>query len=131
MDGVGRIDTGGIVDREGEAAGNGRSKKRDSLLLTAQIRFAGDATVHTARVRNLSAGGLMAEIDHPAEPGTPVTLELRGIGAVTGSVAWSTRGRLGIALDVAVDPSRARTPVGTGGATPAYAKPLVVTARRR
>lgn len=131
MEGVGRIDTDGIVDRNGEAAGNGRTRKRDSLLLTAQVRFGADPAVHTGRIRNLSAGGLMAEIDHPCEPGTPVTLEMRGLGALTGSVAWSTRGRIGIALDHPVDPARARKPVGTGPVTPTYARAAVVAPGRR
>ena len=52
------------------------------------------------------------------EPGTTVTLEMRGLGEMTGTVAWWTQGRLGIALDRPIDPSRARKPVGTGTTTP-------------
>jgi hypothetical protein len=55
---------------------------------------------------------------------------MRGLGEMTGSVAWWTEGRLGIALDHPIDPARARKPVGVGKTTPAFAKPLMVRTRR-
>lgn len=123
MDGVGSIEPDGTTSGK-------RERKRDSLFLSARLRLGVDATVHEVRVRNLSAGGLMAELDRAAEPGTPVSLEMRGLGAMTGTVAWCTRGRLGIALSQPVDPARARKPVGAG-AVKTGSKPLVVTARGR
>lgn len=128
MDGVGRV----MVEAgtPTEVAAGKRTRKRDSLFLSARLRVGDDVAVHDVRVRNLSAGGLMAELDRAAEPGTVVKLEMRGLGNMTGTVAWSTRGRIGIALDQPIDPARARKPVGTGPTTPAYAKPLVVHARR-
>lgn len=113
-----------------EVAAGKRTRKRDSLFLSARLQVGGDGIVHDVRVRNLSAGGLMAELDRPVESGTAVKLEMRGLGDMTGTVAWSTRGRMGIALDHPIDPSRARKPVGTGPSTPDYAKPLVIHARR-
>lgn len=109
----------------GPNAGEVRSRKRDSMFMVARLRITGRDGVHDVRVRNLSAGGMMLEHDCIAEPGTPVLLEMRGLGELGGQVAWCTRGRLGIALDQPIDPQRARVPVGNGTTTPVYAKPLI------
>ena len=103
---------------EGDAARTSRS--RDSLLLMAQLRFDGAHETVSARVRNLSAGGLMAEIAAALAIDTPLEFDLRGIGRVTGRVAWQTEGRIGVAFDTEIDPLRARKPVGKGrtAATP-------------
>ena len=128
MDSLGQIAT---ESPELADSDSGRARKRDSLFLTAQLTLPGRDTVHNVRVRNLSEGGLMAEYDRVVEPGTPVTLEMRGLGELAGRVAWCTRGRLGIAFDQQIDPGRARKPIGTGGRTPGYAKPLIVSVPRR
>lgn len=98
-----------------------RSAARDSLLLSAQLRVEGEPEV-TVRVRNLSAGGLMAEYAEPVSPGTPVEVDVRGVGWVGGRIAWRAEGRVGIAFEREIDPMAARKPVGTGGQTPRYAK---------
>lgn len=122
MDGIGRVEP----VEAGEGADGARSRKRDSLFLSARLQLAGEATVHEVRVRNLSPGGLMAELNGPVAPGAAVTLEMRGLGTLTGTVAWCTRGRIGIALDEPIDPRRARKPVGAGARTPSYVKPVLV-----
>ncbi|MEG3164067.1 PilZ domain-containing protein [Sphingomonas sp. PB2P19] len=91
-----------------------RATGRDSLFLVAQFRLSGEAKTRDVRVRNLSEGGLMIELDRMIAVGTAVTLDLRGIGEITGTVAWGTEGRLGIALDAPIDPKKARKPVGVG-----------------
>lgn len=96
---------------------NRRQRERDSLLLVAQVRIAGETAAREVRVRNLSETGLMAELAKIVEVGTPVVVTLRGIGEVSGTVAWCTEGRMGISLDSPIDPLRVRKPVGT-------AKPL-------
>jgi len=88
-----------------------RSRARDSLFLMAQLRFDGEDQVRDVRVRNLSEGGLMVDCDRVKDPGTQVELDLRGIGAVAGKVAWCTEGRIGIALERPIDPKKARKPV--------------------
>ena len=103
----------------GEDAGD-RSGARDSLLVMSELRV-GD-TMTTVRVRNLSAGGLMAEYQQGLDVGTEVECDLRGVGVVRGRVAWSAAGRIGIAFDRQIDPKLARKPVGTG------AKPNMVVA---
>jgi len=98
--------------RPDATGGSQRSKTRDSLFLMAPLRFEAESTVRDVRVRNLSEGGLMVDCARVREPGTAVTLDLRGIGEVTGKVAWCTEGRIGIALDTRIDPKKARKPVG-------------------
>ncbi|WP_267386648.1 PilZ domain-containing protein [Sphingomonas sp. GC_Shp_3] len=87
-----------------------RSASRDSLFLMAELRV--DEQVTTVRIRNLSAGGLMAEFPQGLDQDTEVTCELRGVGIVHGKVAWSAAGRVGIAFDRQINPLMARKPVG-------------------
>lgn len=87
---------------------------RDSLLLAADLRVGEAARTIKVRIRNLSAGGLMAELPEPIANDQPVEVEVRGLGWVRGRVAWQTEGRAGIAFDRDIDPQRARKPVGTG-----------------
>ncbi len=105
-----------------------RTDSRDSLLLVAQFRIAG-RTVDQVRVRNLSAGGLMAEYAIPVERGTEVEVEVRGLGWLAGKIAWSTDGRVGVAFDKGIDPKLARKPVGQGAHTPTYVKPPLLPPR--
>lgn len=102
-----------------------RARKRDSMFLSAQLRISAEQAVSEVRIRNLSAGGLMAEIGRVVPIGTPVEMEIRGIGAITGRVAWCAERRIGIALDEPIDPRQARVPVGGGTRTPLYAKPAL------
>ncbi|HEX8484711.1 PilZ domain-containing protein [Sphingomonas sp.] len=110
------------VGPTGDGAVGAQPRKRDSLFLLAQIRIDDSDRWADVRVRNLSPGGLMAELEKPLAVGTVVELELRGIGAVTGRIAWHTEGRAGIAFEDAIDPLKARKPVGTGKGDPPYAK---------
>jgi hypothetical protein len=102
-----------------------RTGSRDSLLLVAQFRVGESAQVEQVRVRNLSSGGLMAEYAAPVSRDTPVEIEVRGVGWVSGRIAWSAEGRVGVAFDHGIDPLLARKPVGTGTRTPHFAKPIV------
>jgi hypothetical protein len=95
---------------------------RDSLFLTASLWLGNDDTPREVRIRNLSAGGMMAELSVVVPAGMTVRLDVRGIGDVSGRVAWCTAGRIGIALDQQIDPKRARKPVTGGTKTPFYAK---------
>lgn len=121
MDGVGRIIDKRWEERDGARTGD---RRRDSLFMIAQLRLEGAGEAHEVRVRNLSIGGLMIEFDREVAAGAPVTLEMRGLGEVTGRVAWCTRGRVGIALDAPIDPKRVRKPVGAGRATSGFVPPV-------
>jgi len=89
------------VSNGADFEGGKRRRPRDSLVLTAQIRLDNETVLREVRVRNLSAGGLMIELDQVA---------LRGIGDVQGKVAWCTEGRIGIALDPLIDPEKVTKP---------------------
>jgi hypothetical protein len=88
-----------------------RSEPRDSMFLMAVMRRSGGADV-TVKVRNLSPGGMMAESPVNFTRGEAIEAELRGIGVVTGKIAWSAGGRVGVQFDTTVDPRLARKPVG-------------------
>ena len=105
--------------------GSQRYAPRDSLLLTAQFRVDGEPDIAQVRVRNLSAGGMMAEYAQLVASGTPVAVEIRGVGRVTGRIAWCAEGRVGVAFDGPIDPMLARKPVGIGKHSPPHTKPII------
>jgi len=89
-----------------------REAKRDSLFLTAMVRRLSDQSERTVRVRNLSAGGMMADCAEVFARDETVSITLRGIGEVEGRVAWRSIDKIGITFDTQIDPKRARKPVG-------------------
>ena len=88
-----------------------RSVARDSLFLLADIRVEHSADVHRVRVRNLSDGGMMGEGQLRVQRGHRLTIELRNIGTVNGTIAWVQDNRFGIAFDEEVDSQKARRPL--------------------
>jgi len=109
-----------------------RNGARDSLFLVAQFRLAGKREKKAARIRNLSPGGLLAEIAGNIPIGTAIEIEVRGIGWVAGKIVWSICGRVGVAFDQQIDPILARKPVGQGTQTPGYAQAAnIVRASRK
>lgn len=102
-----------------------RGMDRDSLLLKATLRFPVSKDEREVRIRNLSAGGLMAEVPVQVSRGEPVEINMRSIGWITGHIAWVTEGRIGIAFDHPINPKDARKPVGTSELElPGYLKKL-------
>ncbi len=93
-----------------------RQGKRESLFLSATIRVE-EGEAFSARVRNLSAGGMMIDVVAELTVGAPVCAEMRGIGEICGRIAWLSPGRAGVAFDEEVDPRLART--SSGGKVPA------------
>ena len=117
------IPTGTFLDED--AASAKRGMDRDSLFLKAILRFPSSKDENEVRIRNLSAGGLMAEAPLCVTRGERVEINLRSIGWITGYVAWVTDGRVGIAFDHPINPKDARNPVGTGDPDlPNYLKKL-------
>jgi prepilin-type processing-associated H-X9-DG protein len=94
-----------------------RQVNRDSLFLLAQVRVDGQDAVTRVKVRNLSAGGMMAEGDSRVVRGSSVQVELRNIGWVDGSVAWKQDNRFGIAFVDEIDPAVVRAPGASTGQT--------------
>ncbi len=105
----------GSNENAGQVAANAKERaKRDSLFLLAEvIRETGEA-MGNAKIRNLSATGLMADCDRAFLKEDRLVFDLRGIGPVAGRVAWSNGMRVGFAFDREVDPQRARKPVHGG-----------------
>ncbi|TPG42789.1 PilZ domain-containing protein [Sphingomonas koreensis] len=101
-----------------------RNQSRDSLLLVAGFRLRGEASIAQVRVRNLSAGGLMAEYGDYIATGTEIEVEVRGIGWISGHIAWTAVGRVGVAFDHQIDPLKARKPVGRGAKKPGFVKTI-------
>jgi hypothetical protein len=102
-----------------------RSQRRDSLLLRAEVRSLDGHDAIAAIVRNLSAGGMMAENEFVYPVGTLVEVQLRNLGAVTGRVAWTVENRMGIAFDREIDPAAARKPMlKTSNLGPKRTKPI-------
>jgi hypothetical protein len=85
--------------------------KRDSLFLMTTIARQDGTATGQAKVRNLSATGLMADCDHMFLKDEQVVIALRGVGDVTGHVAWANGQRIGVAFDRPIDPQLARKPV--------------------
>jgi len=101
-----------------------RQVLRNSLFVLARVAIEGRQDEVQVRVRNLSNGGLMAEGAVKVVNGTPVKVEIRNIGWVSGTVAWVQDNRFGIGFDEEIDARLARISDGTQGAwePPASAK---------
>lgn len=101
-----------------------RNVARDSLFLFAQLTFEGQTQAYRVKVRNLSAGGMMAETGEiTASPGDRLEIELRNVGIVKGSVAWAQDNRFGVAFATEIDPKVVRAPVASRADVPLYARP--------
>jgi hypothetical protein len=87
-----------------------RETSRESFFLMADVRAADDDTSYRLRVRNLSAGGMLAEGNAPLLRGLRVNVALRNIGDVEGAIAWKQGDRCGIAFTQEIDPALARAP---------------------
>ena len=105
-----------------------RQTPRDSLFLLALLQLEGEAQQHRIKVRNLSAGGMMAEGPVRVRRGALVKVELRYVGWVPGTVAWVQDDRFGIAFAEEVDPKLVRQPVAGRGDDP---EPAYIRAHSR
>lgn len=98
--------------------GDNRQLARDSLFLMADLRVDGLDGDFRIKVRNLSAGGMMGEGNVRVVRGTVVSVNIRNIGWVEGSVAWVQDNRFGVAFREDIDPRMARgqsaTPASSG-----------------
>jgi EAL domain-containing protein (putative c-di-GMP-specific phosphodiesterase class I) len=55
-----------------------------------------DGQVVEVRLRNISALGALVECGQPVTPGRSVTMDIVGVGPVTGTIRWAQRDRFGI-----------------------------------
>lgn len=107
-----------------------RQIERDSLFVMADLRVEGMGEERRVKVRNLSAGGLMAEADVKVQAGVGVEVNIRNIGWIEGSVAWVQDNRFGIAFRDEIDPKVARAPLTTTGDPPGFMRPPTAPATR-
>lgn len=89
-----------------------RTMDRDSLFLRALLRFPNDKVELEGRIRNLSAGGLMAEGRSGLACGERIEVNLHGIGWISGQITWVSDSRFGIAFDQLIETKDARRSVG-------------------
>lgn len=104
---------------------------RDSLFVLAEVRLDGLEGEHKVRVRNLSAGGMMAEVALKVHRGQVVWVNVRNIGWIEGSVAWVHQGRFGIAFREEIDPKVARAPVNIDAGASSVARLRMAAAGQR
>lgn len=122
-----------IPDETAESAeSHERASERRNFFLGTSLSFADRAPI-SARVRNLSGGGMMVDLAQEPEEelqrGERVVAELRNIGRVKGEVAWVSGRRFGIKFDREIDPEAARKPIVAGEGTPDFVKPVLVPSR--
>jgi len=89
-----------------------RKIDRDSLFMVGRLHCPGQSAPIDIRIRNLSAGGLMAEPAETAQNGQEVSVELRNIGMVPGRIAWANSRQFGVAFHQPIDPKIVRRPIG-------------------
>ncbi|QGP78138.1 PilZ domain-containing protein [Sphingobium sp. CAP-1] len=99
-------------ERDISDRGPARTAPRDSLFLLTTLSTPDGVPLGKARIRNLSATGLMADCERAVPAGAQIVCELRGIGLVAGTVAWSRGDKIGLSFDEPIDPQLARKPVG-------------------
>lgn len=116
-----------LADAEADRAfARQRASVRESMLLLSSLLRVGDGEERppaSLRIRNLSAGGLMADCDRPLDRGDRVVVTLRGIGEVAGTIVWAHDDRIGVQFDRAIDPRATRKPI----ARPSQGRTLVMS----
>ena len=87
-------------------------EQRHSIMMHATLSC-GDGGAASARVRNISRGGMMAECRFRGAQGDRILISMRGLGELEGSVAWARHNRIGVTFDEPIDPTavlRRRSP---------------------
>jgi PilZ domain len=79
-----------------------RSEARNVATLRVAKLTQADGREQLIRVRNVTAGGLMAELGHPLVVGDPVTLELNS-QRIPATAVWTRDGTVGLKFDQGVD----------------------------
>ncbi|WOE74398.1 PilZ domain-containing protein [Alterisphingorhabdus coralli] len=85
-----------------------RHERRDALFLLARVSFENSEKTIDVRVRNLSAGGMMAESNVYCAPGDIVTVTIIHSEPIAGRISWQSGGRFGVAFNHPIDPQSVR-----------------------
>lgn len=81
-------------------------QREPRVALFRRGRLSSDGRAHAVRVRNISSGGAMIEIDPDAVISNTVVLQLSANEQFTGTVRWAHDRRIGVAFDTQVDVTR-------------------------
>lgn len=81
-----------------------RQVKRENLDLLADIRIDGVRGEQRVGLRNISAGGLMADGLENSHRGQTIWIHLSSLGWMEGIIAWVQGNRCGVAFRDEIDP---------------------------
>jgi EAL domain-containing protein (putative c-di-GMP-specific phosphodiesterase class I) len=88
-----------------EADGYSRAREpRHRLMRRAVASIEGKPT--EIRLRNMSGMGALVECDKPLAPGTALTIDIVGVGPVTGIVRWAQANKFGLLFNEEFDLTR-------------------------
>jgi EAL domain-containing protein (putative c-di-GMP-specific phosphodiesterase class I) len=88
-----------------EAEGYQCIREPRQRLMRRAITSIGGETIEI-RLRNISAMGALVECPHAVTPGTNMTIDIVGVGPVTGAVRWAQAGKFGVQFDEHFELSR-------------------------
>ena len=88
-----------------------RAEDRTSMFLQAELTPHDGRAPETCRVRNVSVGGVMCETRITYTRDERVSVTLRSVGTVDGTVKWVSSNRVGVSFDEPIDPHALRRPV--------------------
>ncbi len=80
------------------------AERRYAVVLSAQLVPEGEESPVSARVCNISAGGLMAIVPPHVSLRGEVSIMIRYVGKLTGRIVWAQKDRVGIRFDTDIDP---------------------------
>lgn len=104
---------------------------RESVFLSGQLASEGE-DLGSARIANLSATGALIHVAAGLVPAARVTLTLRNIGEVEGTVVRVHGNKVAIKFDTNIDPSLARRPVAAQpNALPDFLRPIAPVRKAR
>ena len=104
-----------------DKVGNRRAQ-RSNMLLAAELRV-GEGQARSCRVRNISATGMMGEMEWPPEQVDQISIKLGELGWIEATLAWKRPPRFGLEFTSPIDPVAARRPIG-GTPKPFKPEPL-------
>ena len=108
---LGPLNASGGERRRRLADDASRFRDRASMLLAAEVRVA-SAPAEKAVVRNISAAGLMVEMETVLTRGEFISLKLGDLGWTDGTVVWKVGKRFGVSFFEEIDPRNVRKAIG-------------------
>jgi diguanylate cyclase (GGDEF)-like protein len=85
---------------------DGAVEREPRVALFRRGLLSSEGHAHSVRVRNISSGGAMIEIDPDAKISNAVILQLSATEQFSGTVRWASDRRIGVAFDTRIDVTR-------------------------